>query len=119
MTHGPSITGSPIIVKLKSVPDPFALQGSPQQDWGSGSLPPRYMIIWSGWLDSHQHGLRSERSSQLLTHSLNHGAGYGIRTRDTGLEDQHVAATPSPRILLSWSGGPDLPRRDPRWQRGA
>ena len=83
---------------------------------------------------------RNRKSNQILLHPVLHlrspgqflallqqaprgasdlGAGYGIRTRDTGLEDQHVAATPSPRILLSWSGGPDLPRRDPRWQRGA
>lgn len=68
--RGHSITGSPIIVKCKSVPAPFTLQGSPQQDWGCGSLPHRNLINWSGWLDSHRHGLRSERSSQLLTHSL-------------------------------------------------
>lgn len=39
------ITGSPIIVKCKSVPAPFTLRGSPQQDWGHGSLPCRNLVF--------------------------------------------------------------------------
>ena len=57
---GHSITGSPIIVKYKSVPAPFVLLGSPQQDRGSGSLPPRNLIIWSGWWDLNPQSPVSE-----------------------------------------------------------
>lgn len=66
-----SITGSPIIVKCKSVPAPFRLLGSPQQDWGHGSLPCRNLIIWSGRVDLNHRFLPSEgRGSTRLSYAL-------------------------------------------------
>lgn len=113
----PIITGSPIIVKCKSVPAPFTLRGPPQQDWGSGSLPHRNLINWSGWQDLNLRFLASEaRGVAGLSYTQNHGAGYGSCTRDDGLEDHHVAATPNPHILLTWSGGRESNSRGLPWQ---
>ena len=115
--QGHNITGSPIIVKCKSVPAPFTLRGSPQQDWGSGSLPHRNLINWSGWQDLNLRFLASEaRGVAGLSYTQNHGAGYGSCTRDDGLEDHHVAATPNPHILLTWSGGRESNSRGLPWQ---
>lgn len=90
--QGHSITGYPIIVKLKSVPAPFTLQGSPQQDWGSGSLPPRNLIIWSGWQDLNLRCLASEaRGVTGLSYTQNHGAGHENCTRTNWLEASDAA----------------------------
>lgn len=75
---GHSIARPPIIVKSKSVPAPFSLLGSPQQDWGSGSLPPRVVLIWSGRVDLNHRFLPSEgRGSTRLSYAL-------VMERDAG-----------------------------------
>ena len=117
---GHSITGSPIIVKYKSVPAPFALLGSPQQDWGSGSLPLRNLIIWSGRVDLNHRFLPSEgRGSTRLSYALVMERVAVLATASSAWKAEAQLLYQTRICLLSWSGGPDLPRRDPRWQRGA
>ena len=114
---GPSIACNPIIVKHKSVPAPFGLLGSPQQDWGSGSLPPRYMIIWSGRVDLNHRFLPSEgRGSTRLSYALVMERVAVLATASSAWKAEAQLLYQTRICLLSWSGRRESNPRGLPWQ---
>jgi hypothetical protein len=74
-------------------------------------------MVRAGGFEPPISPFRGERINQTFLRPDN-GAGYGSCTRDDGLEDHHVAATPNPHISSTWSGGRESNPRDPPWQGG-